>query len=77
MARKYGDRRKSARPRGPNSESQALKTRSMDEIMGLEPLNLNFHEEILTPKSSLQDLKQQSELRHTFNDWLESIHRSN
>ena len=37
-------------------------------------LKFGYAEEILTPKSPLQNLKQQSEIRHTFNEWLESLH---
>ena len=35
-----------------------------------------FQDEILTPKTSLLQLKQHSDILHTFSDWLESIHRS-
>lgn len=51
------------------SESQALRTRSMDAILGVEALDFGLGiGEILTPKSFIQHLKQQSEVRHTFND---------
>lgn len=30
--------------------------------------------DVLTSKTSLQSLQQQSEIRHTFNEWLQSLH---
>lgn len=45
--------------------------------MGVEALNFGYSEDILTPKSSIQSLKQQFDLHHTFKEWMESIHRSN
>ena len=63
------------KPRGP-SESQVLKTRSMDELIGIEALQFGDGiGEVFTPKTSIQQLQQQSDIRHTFNEWLDSIHR--
>ena len=61
--------------RGPSLDSQALRTKSMDEIMGIETLDLGLViGEILTPKASIQHLQNQLEIRHTFNECLQSIH---
>ena len=58
-------------------ESQALRTCSMDELLGVEALDFGLGiGEILTPKTYVQHLKQQSEVRHTFNEWRQCIHRS-
>lgn len=39
--------------------------------MGIEALDFRMGVgEILTPKTSINTLKQQSEIRHTFNEWL-------
>lgn len=35
---------KSAKPQGPNSDSQVLKTWPMDEILGVEAMILGFHD---------------------------------
>lgn len=43
--------------------------------MGIETLHFGLGDN-LTPKTSLQQLQQQSDIRHTFNDWLQSIHYS-
>lgn len=51
QGKNYGDGRSKAR--GPNSNSQALRTRSINEIMGVEPLDFRIENEILTPKTSL------------------------
>lgn len=55
-------------PRGPSSDSQAKKTRSIEEVMGIEALEFGDFEvgEILTPNESLVQLRQQSELNRTF-----------
>ena len=39
MARNSGGRKKGGRPRGPSSDSQVLKTRSIDEVMGVEAID--------------------------------------
>lgn len=82
MARKTNEKNQSSnqnkgnmKVKGPSSDSQALRTKSMDEIMGIEALDFGLGiGEILTPKASLQHLQNQSEIRHTFNEWLLSIH---
>ena len=82
MARKTNEKNQSStqnkgkmKAKGPSSDSQALRTKSMDEIMGIEALDFGLGiGEILTPKASLQHLKNQSEVRHTFKEWLQSIH---
>ena len=65
MARKNGEKTQNqnpgksmAKPCGPSSDSQALKTRSMDEILGIEALDFGLGS-VLTPKSSIQNLQQQ------------------
>ena len=61
--------------KGPSSDSQALRTKSMEEIMGIEASDFGLGVgDVLTPKTSVDTLKQQSEIRHTFNEWLQSIH---
>ncbi|XP_021861971.2 uncharacterized protein [Spinacia oleracea] len=64
------------KPRGPSSDSQALKTRSLDEVLGVEAINFGLENEVLTPKSSLKQLQVQSEVRHSFNEFMEVIHGS-
>lgn len=61
---------------GPiSSYSQARKTRSIDEILGVHALDFVFENEILTPKSSLQELKVQYEARYSFNEWPQSMRK--
>lgn len=68
---------KKGKLQGPTSDCQALKTKSMDEILGVEALNFGLAiGDVLTPKSSFQQLQQRSNVRTTFNYWLQSIHRS-
>lgn len=51
QASSNGDKQKA---RGPSSESQALRTSSLDEIMGVEALDFGFGVvEILTSKYSI------------------------
>ena len=66
------------KPRGPSSDSQAKKTRSIEEVMRIEALEFGSFElgVVLTPKESLVQLRQQSELNRTFSDWMMSIHSS-
>lgn len=66
---------KKEKTRGPTSDSEALRTRSMDEIMGIEAIDFGLGD-LLTPKPSLNHLRQQSDIRHAFNEWLQSIHDS-
>ncbi|XP_056695788.1 uncharacterized protein [Spinacia oleracea] len=66
-----------SKPRGPSSDSQALKIRSLEEVLGVEEIDFGIENEVLTPKSSLQHLQIRSELRHSFNDYLQAIHNSN
>ncbi|XP_056698601.1 uncharacterized protein [Spinacia oleracea] len=83
MARKSGSKSQSSKhgnekgkPRGPSSDSQALKTRSIEEVMGVEALDFGLENEIFTPKSGLQHLQTRSEARHSFNEFMEVIHGS-
>ena len=83
MAKKTGDKSQGNKQgngknkhHGSISDSQARKIRSIDEILGMKALDFGFESEILTPKSSLQHLKIQSEVRHSFNEWLQSMHKS-
>lgn len=63
---------KKKKAKGPRSDSQALRTRSIDEIFGVEALDFGLGiGKILTPKSSIQQLQHQSEIRNTFNEWLQ------
>lgn len=49
----------------------------MEEILGIEALDFGLDiGEVLTPKSLVQQLQQQSKVRSTFNDWLQFIHKS-
>ena len=53
----------------------------MDAVLGVTVLEIEdehtlIHEEILSPRSSLRSLQQQSEVRVQFSDWLEPIHAS-
>ena len=62
--------------RGPNSDSLALKTRSMDEVLGIEAIDFGLGiKDVMTPKLSIQQLQQYNELTHTFNEWLQSLHK--
>lgn len=69
--------------KGP-SESQAKKVRLIDEVMGIEELEIEdddeeteeCHDDILSPRSSLRSLQQQTMLRVNFSDWLETIQKS-
>ena len=83
MARKTGSKAQgnrhgngNGRPRGPSSDSQALKTRSMDEVLGVEALDFGIENEVFTPKSGLRHLQLRSEVRHSFNEFMEVIHGS-
>lgn len=64
------------KPRGPSSDSQALRTRPIEELLGVEALDFGMENEILTPKSSVQHLQLRSEVRHSFNEWMQQIHHS-
>ena len=73
MARKSGGKSQVSKhgnakqkPRGPLSDSQALKTRSIEEVLGVEAQDLTIENEILTPKYGLQHLQARSEIRHSF-----------
>ena len=69
--------------KGP-TESQAKKVRLVDEVMGIEEMVLedddeepmDYQPEILSPRSSLRSLQQQTMLRENFSDWLETIQKS-
>lgn len=53
-----------------------LKRRKLGLLMtykGVESIDFGFGE-VLTPKSSVMALKQQSEIRHTFNEWMQAIY---
>ena len=59
MASKFGgSEKKVTKPKGPSSDSQALKTRSIDEVMGIEALD-SVLGEVLTPKSLICRFQQQ------------------
>ena len=65
------------RTRGPTSNSQALRTRSMEDILCIEALDFGLGiGQSMTPQSSLNEIRVQSEIKHTFNEWLQSVHRS-
>lgn len=49
----------------------------MDDVLGIEALDFGLGiSEILMPKTSIQQSHQQSKIRHTFNEWMQSIHRN-
>lgn len=62
------------------SSSQAKKTRTMDEILGVQVIDFESSEkdledlgEHLSPRSSLRSVQQQSMLRTQFMDWMTAI----
>ena len=64
MARKSGSKNQGnkhgngkSKPRGPSSDSQALRTRSLEEVLGVEAIDFGIENEVLTPKSSLHQLQ--------------------
>lgn len=60
---------------GPSFDFQAPRTKSMDEVMGIEALEFGLGiGEIVMPKLSILQLQKQSTNQHTFNEWLMSIH---
>lgn len=67
--------------KGP-TESQAKKVQLIDEVMGIDELEIKdesvkeCQDEILSPRSSLKSLQQQTMLRKDFSDWLETIQKS-
>ena len=49
----------------------------MEEILGIEALDFGFGiGQPLTHQAAIQELKNQTEMRRTFIDWLQSIHTS-
>lgn len=58
--------------KGPQSDSQAKNVKSMDEVLRVTALEVDsiVQEEILSPKTSLETLKRQSEVRTRFSEWL-------
>ena len=61
------------KPQDPSSDSKAMKTTMMDEVLGIKALDFGLGN-VLTPKSSIQNLQQQSNVRHTFNELMQSLH---
>ncbi|XP_056698461.1 uncharacterized protein [Spinacia oleracea] len=64
MARKTGAKNQgskhgngTSKQRGPSSDSQALRTRSMDELLTVEALDFGIENEVFTPKSGLHHLQ--------------------
>lgn len=63
------------------SSSNAKKTRSMEEILGVQPLEFESSDddplddlgENLSPRSSLREVQQQSEIRPQFSEWMTAI----
>lgn len=52
-----------------------LKTRSIDEVLiGVEASDFGIEKEVFTPKLALQHLQVWSEMRHSFNDWMQAMH---
>lgn len=84
MARKSGGKAQGSdagKPRGKCEDLyRTLKLCVQDQWMkswGFEALDFGLGiGEILTPKSSIHELQRQSDVRHTFNEWLQSIHDS-
>lgn len=42
----------------------------------MEALDFGMENEVLTPKTGLQHLQLRSEVRHSFNEWMQQIHHS-
>lgn len=73
LTKEHNNREEKAR--GSTSDSQALRTKFMDETIEIEAMDFGLGiGKILTPKSLFQYLQQQSEIRHKSNEWLQSIH---
>ncbi|XP_021857625.1 uncharacterized protein [Spinacia oleracea] len=87
MAGKSKARKNLKKPSGPISDSQAKKTKSMDEVLGVLAMEIESgdeghqseveadslvdeNEEILSPRTSLNELKSRSEAHRTFSLWL-------
>lgn len=79
MARNSRARKSSQRKgKGPDPDTIPKKTKSMAELMGINPINFTNAgnsletEEPVTPNSSLKQLQQKENLR--FSEWLSEIH---
>ncbi|KNA23311.1 hypothetical protein SOVF_026010, partial [Spinacia oleracea] len=87
MAGKSKARKKLSKPVGPTSESQARKTKSMDEVLGVAAMEVETCDEatnstdeegtILSPRTSLTALKTRSEAHRTFSSWLSVMKSGN
>ncbi|XP_010693119.2 uncharacterized protein LOC104906101 [Beta vulgaris subsp. vulgaris] len=60
--------------KGPQSDTHAKNVKSMDEILGVTALDVEsiMQEEILPPRTSLETLQRQSEVRTQFSEWLDN-----
>ncbi|XP_048501638.1 uncharacterized protein LOC125497954 [Beta vulgaris subsp. vulgaris] len=80
-AGKNGGNAGGMRKTGPSLDTPNRKTKSIDVIMGITPLEIDneteiIQEKILSPRTSLRELQQHSELRVNFSDWIETINKS-
>ena len=84
MARKSGGKLQSSNNEkkkeklcGSNSDSVALTTHLLEVVLGIEAIDFGLGiGDVITPKSSILQLRQQSEVRHTFNEWLQLLHKN-
>ena len=85
MAKKSGGGKAAVgKNKGPNVDSQARKTKSMDEIMGVGDLKISEVrnrvddiEEMKTPDESLKEFIVDSAVKRAFSDWLFVISKKN
>ncbi|KMS96899.1 hypothetical protein BVRB_7g180560 [Beta vulgaris subsp. vulgaris] len=85
MAKKPGGGKAVAKKnKGPNVNSLAKKTKSVDELMGVGDLLIGENririddvEEIQTPDASLKEFIVVSAIKRTFSDWLTVISKKN
>lgn len=70
MARKSGSKNQGnknengkSKPRGPSSDSQALRTCSINEVLGVKAIGFGIENEVFTPKAGLQHLQVRGEMR--------------
>ncbi|XP_048496156.1 uncharacterized protein LOC125495470 [Beta vulgaris subsp. vulgaris] len=60
--------------KGPNSDSQAKKTRTMDEILGVTAME--FQSEQQSEEDDVRDIQNSMNTHRFFSEWLTSIHTS-
>uniref|UniRef100_A0A803PT20 DUF4283 domain-containing protein n=1 Tax=Cannabis sativa TaxID=3483 RepID=A0A803PT20_CANSA len=76
---------KPVKKRGPSSSGDVKKTKSMDAVLGIEPIDFTDEEDdahepdfeqhqVLSPRSSLRELQRHDDVRKDFNHFLEVNH---